>query len=77
MFELGLRSCKGNMISKFMPPSIVLQGVVAIWDRVRVPSFTLTSGEENENCKLFGSGLDQKRLLPLSKKLKPTQSTSN
>ena len=31
MFELGLRSCKGNMISKFMPPSIVLQGVVAIW----------------------------------------------
>jgi len=51
MFELGLRSCKGNMISKFMPPSIVLQGVVAIWDRVRVPSFT--SGEENENCKLF------------------------
>ena len=46
MFELGLRSCKGNMISKFMPPSIVLQGVVAIWDRVRVPSFT--SGEERK-----------------------------
>ena len=38
MFELGLRSCKGNMISKFMPPSIVfarvfcLGVVTSIWD---------------------------------------------
>ena len=30
MFELGLRSCKGNMISKFMPPSIVFARVFCL-----------------------------------------------
>jgi hypothetical protein len=41
IFELGLRSCKGNMISKFMPPSIVFARVfclgvvtsIGTWDR--------------------------------------------